>query len=79
MDAFEHFDTINRKRIQDIRDCIISQNNDLDQVNTIMSTIEDYVQNYDKIIKDFGALWKGWKRSREDKDEEFERRKQKRE
>tara|TARA_B110000285_G_C14592362_1_gene366940 strand:- start:145 stop:384 length:240 start_codon:yes stop_codon:yes gene_type:complete len=77
VDAFEHFDTINRKRIQDIRDCIISQNNDLDQVNTIMSTIEDYVQNYDKIIKDFAALWKGWTRIRENKDEEFERKKNK--
>lgn len=71
MAAFEHYDSINRVRIQNIRDCIISQNNDLEQVHKIMENIQKYVDNYHGIIHDFDSLWKGWEKTRVDKENEI--------
>ena len=76
MAAFEYYDSINRGRIQNIRDCIISQNNDLEQVHKIMENIQKYVDNYHGIIHDFDSLWKGWEKMRVDKENEIKRGKE---
>ena len=66
VDAFYYVDKKNAKRVQDIRQLISEQQEDLNQVVHIMDEVNSYVEKNNKIIEDFEAIWEEFKIKRDD-------------
>lgn len=71
--AFEYYDQLNSKRVQNIRKCILDQRDNLLCVQNIMTCIKEQVEKQENTIAEIELIWKKFEKT------ELERKRKKQE